>query len=134
MSADGSHDGERGRMKRGEETLRQIHGDLGVGFVEQLRAISPDFADMLVAFPFGDIYARPGLDLRARQIATIAALTVLGTSPHELGVHIRGALNVGCTRDEVLEVIMQMAVYGGFPAALSGLRTARATFDELDQG
>lgn len=124
---------EPARMARGEQTLRQIHGELGVGYVEQLRAYAPDFADMLVAFPFGDVYARPGLDLRARQIATIAALTVLGTAPRELQIHIRGALNVGCSRQEVLEVIMQMSIYGGFPAALNGLKTARATFDELDQ-
>jgi 4-carboxymuconolactone decarboxylase len=126
-------DDDQTRKERGEATLRQIHGELGVGYVEQLRAFAPDFADMLVAFPFGDIYARPGLDLRARQIATIAALTVLGTAPHELRIHIRGALNVGCTRQEVLEVIMQMAVYGGFPAALNGLKTARDTFEELDR-
>jgi 4-carboxymuconolactone decarboxylase len=126
-------DDDQTRKEWGEATLRQIHGELGVGYVEQLRAFAPDFADMLVAFPFGDIYARPGLDLRARQIATIAALTVLGTAPHELRIHIRGALNVGCTRQEVLEVIMQMAVYGGFPAALNGLKTARDTFEELDR-
>ncbi len=134
MSEDAPVKNEQARMEQGEETLRRIHGDLGVGYVEQLRAYAPDFADMLVAFPFGDVYARPGLDLRARQIATIAALTVLGTAPHELQIHIRGALNVGCTREEVLEVIMQMSIYGGFPAALNGLKTARATFDQLDQG
>jgi 4-carboxymuconolactone decarboxylase len=72
-------------------------------------------------FPFGDIYSRPGLDLRAREIATIAALTALGNAAPQLKVHIEAGLNVGLTREEITEVIIQMAVYAGFPAALNGL-------------
>jgi 4-carboxymuconolactone decarboxylase len=127
-----THDSDPARMKRGEATLKVIHGELGASYVENLRAFAPDFADMLVGFPFAEVYARQGLDLRTRQLATIAALTVLGTAPRELQIHIRGALNVGATRTEVLEVIMQMAVYAGFPAALSGLASARAAFAEAD--
>ncbi|STV97062.1 carboxymuconolactone decarboxylase [Klebsiella michiganensis] len=74
-----------------------------------------------MSFPFGDIYARPGLDLRSREIATIAALTALGNAAPQLKVHIAAGLNVGLTQEEITEVIMQMAVYAGFPAALNGL-------------
>ena len=73
-----------------------------------------------------------GLDLKSREIATIAALVTLGNSPRELKAHIRGALNVGCTREEVLEVIIQMAVYAGFPAAINGIEVAGETFSQLD--
>jgi 4-carboxymuconolactone decarboxylase len=66
-----------------------------------------------VEFPFGDIYGRPGLSLRTREIAAVAALTAMGTAPVQLRVHIHGALNVGCTRTEITEVIMQMAVFAG---------------------
>ncbi len=120
------------RLARGEAALRQVHGDAGMGYVAQLRAFSPEFADMLVAFAYGDVYARPGLDVRARQIATIAGLTVLGGAEHELTIHIRSALNVGVTRAEVIEVIMQMAVYGGFPRALSALSAAKVAFANMD--
>jgi 4-carboxymuconolactone decarboxylase len=85
-----------------------------------------------VEFAFGDICARPGLDLKARELATVAALTALGTAPAQLRVHIRAALNLGWTREEVTEVIMQMAVYAGFPAAINGLGAARDVFSAED--
>lgn len=65
-----------------------------------------------------------------REIAVVAALTALGNAAPQLKVHIHGALNVGCSRDEVIEVIMQMAVYAGFPAALNGLFAAQEVFAE----
>jgi 4-carboxymuconolactone decarboxylase len=82
----------------------------------------------VLEFPFGDIYSRPGLDLRAREIATIAALTALGNASPQLKVHIEAGLNVGLSRDEITEVIMQMAVYAGFPAAVNGLFAAKEIF------
>jgi len=93
-----------------------------------LADIAPDFARYLIEFPFGDIYSRPGLDLRAREVATIAALTALGNASPQLKVHIEAGLNVGLSRDEITEVIMQMAVYAGFPAALNGLFAAKEIF------
>jgi 4-carboxymuconolactone decarboxylase len=99
-----------------------------MGYVAKLAEFAPDFADMLVEFAYGDVYARPGLDPKSRQIATIAALTTLGGADHELEIHIRSAVQVGCTKAEIIEVIMQMAVYAGFPRALSALGAARAAF------
>ena len=116
------------RHNRGAKTLEAIHGERGARYAAELAKFSPDFAAMLVDFAYGDVYARPGLDPRARQIATIAALTVLANSERELTIHIGSALRAGCTRTEVLEVIMQMAVYAGFPAALAGLEAARNAF------
>jgi 4-carboxymuconolactone decarboxylase len=93
---------------------------------------SPDFATYLIEFPFGDIYSRPGLDLRAREIATVAALTALGNARPQLKVHINASLNVGLSRAEIVEVIMQIAVYAGFPAALNGLFAAKEVFAEIE--
>lgn len=121
---------EETRYARGLRRLAEIDGEAGERVIESLADIAPDFARYLVEFPFGDIYARPGLDLRAREIATVAALTALGTAEAQLRVHVRAALNVGCTESEIIEVIMQMAVYAGFPAALNGLSAARAVFDQ----
>ena len=75
-------------------------------------------------------YQRPGLDLKSRELATVAALTALGHCQPQLNVHINGALNVGCLPDEIVEVIMQMAVYAGFPAALNGMFVAKDVFLE----
>jgi len=81
----------------------------------------PQLARFVIEFPFGDIYSRPGLDLKSREIATIAALTALRNCSPQLKVHLNAALNVGCTEVEIKEVLMQMAVYAGFPAALNGM-------------
>ncbi|EOF9238502.1 carboxymuconolactone decarboxylase family protein [Klebsiella pneumoniae] len=112
----------------GQEMLQRVDGKGGEAVVDSLRDIAPDFARYLIEFPFGDIYARPGLDLRSREIATIAALTALGNAEPQLKVHIAAGLNVGLTQEEITEAIMQMAVYAGFPAALNGRFAARAVF------
>jgi len=118
------------RYQRGWDKLKEIDGKAGKRVIESLQDIAPDFARLLIEFPFGDIYSRPGLDLKSREIAVVAALTALGNAAPQLKVHIHGALNVGCTKQEVVEVIMQMAVYAGFPAALNGLFAAKEVFAE----
>src|SRR6266446_9607729 len=121
------------RYQRGVARLSEIDRAQVERILTGLQDIAPDFARYLVEFAFGDIYARPGLDLKSRQIATVAGLTALGTAMPQLKVHIHGALNVGCTRQEITEVIMQMAVYAGFPAALNGLSAAKDVFTERER-
>ena len=116
------------RYETGLAKLHEIDGAAGANVIESLRDIAPDFARYLIEFPFGDIYSRPGLDLRSREIAVIASLTALGNATPQLKVHIQAALNVGVTKDEIVEVMMQMAVYAGFPAALNGLFAAKEVF------
>lgn len=123
---------ENDRYERGWEKLKEIDGQVGEQVVESLKDIAPDFARYLIEFPFGDIYSRPGLDLKSREIAVVAALTAMGNAAPQLKVHIHGALNTGSSEREVIEVIMQMAVYAGFPAALNGLLAAREVFAERD--
>lgn len=121
-------DANESRLERGRRALAAIDGHAGEQVIASLADIAPDFATYVLEFPFGDIYNRPGLDLRAREIATIAALTAMGNAAPQLKVHIEAGLNVGLTRDEIIEIIMQMAVYAGFPAALNGLFAAREVF------
>lgn len=120
------------RYNIGWQKLAEIDGEQGERVVEALKDISPEFADLLIEFPFGDIYSRPGLDLKSREIATVAALTALGNARPQLKVHVNAALNVGCSAQEIIEVMIQMAVYAGFPAALNGLFAAKEVFDEHD--
>jgi 4-carboxymuconolactone decarboxylase len=119
-----------GRRGRGERALTEITGEAGLDVVDQLREIAPDFADWVVDFSYGDVLSRPGLDRRTRQLATIAALTALGNAQPQLKVHIEGALRVGCKPQEIVEVILQMSVFAGFPAAINALTLARAVFEE----
>jgi 4-carboxymuconolactone decarboxylase len=120
------------RFARGSELLNQIHAGGGDQLVAALSDIAPDLARAIIEFGFGEIYARPGLALRDRQIATVAALAALGTAQPQLVAHIEGALAVGVTRAEIIEIIMQMALYGGFPAAMNAVEAARAAFDAAD--
>ncbi len=120
------------RYERGWQRLKEVDGQAGEQVIESLKEVAPDLGRYIIEFPFGDIYTRPGLDLKSRQIATVAALTALGNAQPQLKVHIHAALNVGCTREEVIEVIMQMAVYAGFPAALNGMFVAKEVFTEQD--
>jgi len=116
------------RLERGKRALAEIDGDGGEKVVAALAEIAPDFATYILEFSFGDIYSRPGLALRDREIATVAALTAMGNATPQLKVHIEAALNVGLTREEIVEVIIQMAVYAGFPAAVNSLFAAKEVF------
>jgi 4-carboxymuconolactone decarboxylase len=118
------------RYERGASMLAAVDGPAGLAVVEGLAKSFPDFARYIVEFPFGDIYARKGLDLRERELATVAALCALGHAVPQLRVHVHAALHVGCSPSEVVEVVMQMAVYAGFPAALNGLAVVREVFAE----
>jgi 4-carboxymuconolactone decarboxylase len=118
------------RRTRGQRALQDITGTTGADVVDSLRDIAPDLADWIVDFSYGDVMTRPGLDRRSRQLATIAALTALGNAAPQLKLHITGALNVGCKPQEVVEVILQMAVFAGFPAAINALSIAREVFSE----
>lgn len=118
------------RYRRGLDKLYEINRKDGQKVLEDLQDIAPDFARYLVEFPFGDIFSRPALDLKSREIAVIAALTALGNAEPQLKAHIASALNVGCSKEEIVEIIMQMAVYAGFPVALNGLFAAKEVFIE----
>ena len=118
------------RFQQGWQQLKAIDGAAGEQVIDSLKDIAPDLARYVIEFPFGDIYSRTGLDLKSREIATVAALTALGNAKPQLKVHIQAALNVGCTREEVIEVVIQMAVYAGFPAALNGMTAVKEVFEK----
>ena len=118
------------RRESGVRALQSITGGTGEAVVRGLKDIAPDLAEWIIDFSYGDVMSRPGLDLRSRQFATIAALTALGNATPQLKVHVHGALNVGCTPAEIVEVVLQMAVYAGFPAAINGINAVRDVFNE----
>ena len=118
------------RFERGLVKLKEIYGDRAEMLVAALGEVAPDLSRYVVEFGFGDIHCRPGLDLKSREIATVAALTALGTAAPQLRAHIHAALNVGCSQEEVVEVILQMALYAGFPATINGIQAAKGVFAE----
>jgi 4-carboxymuconolactone decarboxylase len=119
------------RSQKGAEILEKLHAGFGNPQVlAPLAGVAPDFLQMIRDFAFGEIYARPGLDLKSRQLATVAALAALNNAPAVLKAHLHAALNLGWTRDELVELLMQIALYAGFPASLNALALAKEVFAE----
>lgn len=96
-----------------------------------LERTHPDLARYVTEFAYGEVYARAGLGLRERELLAVCALTMQNLGP-QLKTHVYGALNCGVTRAELEETFLHIALYAGFPAALSGFLTAREVFDEID--
>ena len=124
---------EKDRYQRGWERLEELDPGAAPELIERLKGIAPDFARYIMEFPFGTIYTRPGLDWKSRELAVVAALTALGTAAPQLKEHIHRALRAGWTKEELVEVIMQMSVYAGVPAALNALSVAKEVFKEHDE-
>ncbi|MEM1078122.1 MAG: carboxymuconolactone decarboxylase family protein [Pseudomonadota bacterium] len=115
---------------RGKALSERHNPGLEAALEARYGAHLPGMPQDLISFVYGQHYARPGLSLRDRSLATIAALTALGgqTAP-QLRLHIEGGLKAGLTRTEILETLWQISLYGGFPAAINALNIALEVFD-----
>ena len=113
------------RYERGLELLQQVDGDGGVQVVDSLKDLAPDVGRYIIEFAFGEIYAREGLSLRDRELATIVSLCTQGACEPQLRVHIRGALNAGMTEEQIVETFIQLIPYVGFPRVLNAITVAR---------
>lgn len=123
---------EQARYERGAEMLARVDGEGGQRVVEALADIAPALAHHIVAYGFGDVYARPGLTPPQRQLVTLGMLTALGGCEPQLDVHINASLNVGLTPSEIVEAIIHAAVYCGFPKALNAIFVVRRVFAERE--
>lgn len=119
------------RYEKGKEVLEGIQERSIEEIFEGLEDVAPDMSRFVVEFPYSEIYTRPEVDLKTRELCTVAALTVLGTIP-QLKDHIGAALNVGNSPREIVEIIMQMTAYCGFPKAINGAAAAKEVFAERD--
>ena len=118
------------RFEKGRSVVEAVVGEAGLGVVGSLQEVSPELAHQVVAWGFGEIYSRPALGPRERQLVTLGMLTALGGCEPQLEVHIGAALNVGLTPQQIVEALLQSAVYCGFPRALNATLTAKKVFAE----
>ena len=110
------------RYRRGLDVAERLATDKLAHFVKSgVAEVAPDFARMVIEFAFGDIYSRDELDLRSRELVAIAVLAASGNAGPQLRVHVESAASAGITKPEIIEVLMQIALYAGFPAALNAL-------------
>ena len=117
---------------KGMQEMRNHFGNAADQWIKVIHSIYPEFAKVNVEFPFGELYRRDVVEDKTRELCTVAALTVQGYALPELKVHIKGALNTGSSKAEILEIITQMIAYCGFPAATNALIAAQETFDEIE--
>ena len=119
---------------RGRALMKELFGPAGEQAAAAFDGIAPDLGRYLVEHVFGDLYQRDGLDLKTREVAAIAGLTALGYAKPHLKTHVLGELNAGAGRTEIVEVILQMSAYAGFPAATTAMMAAREVFEKEDAG
>jgi 4-carboxymuconolactone decarboxylase len=121
------------RRARGLAALAATSQNAGRQVLDALADIAPDMAGFILDFSYGDVIARNILTPAHKEIAMIAAATARGTMEPQLKVHVKAARAVGVSREQIVEVLIQMAVYAGFPAALNGLGVARTAFAEIGE-
>jgi 4-carboxymuconolactone decarboxylase len=123
-------DNDSDRYKRGIAILQQVGGADYDAPIRALQDIAPALGRFTVEFEYGDVLSRPTLGLKPRQLCTVAALAALGNAAPQLRYHIHGARNVGWSPGEIVEVLILVTGYAGFPAALNGISAAREIFEQ----
>jgi 4-carboxymuconolactone decarboxylase len=112
--------------RRGLELLERLHGGhSGEAIVNEMSEICPAFADMTIDWALGGVMARPGLDLITRQLVLIASCVTLGHAEPQLRAHVEAALNIGATKQQIVETILQLTFYAGGPAVRNSLISIR---------
>ena len=118
-------------LEAGRELSERVMPGLEAALAGKYDEILPGFSEWQIATVYGGVYARDGLDMKTRQLATIAGLAVLGAQTRpQLKIHVAAALKLDATKREIAETILQMALYGGFPAAINALNAAMEVFEE----
>ncbi|MBF8789646.1 4-carboxymuconolactone decarboxylase [Pseudomonas sp. USTB-Z] len=119
-------------FEKGLATRREV---LGAEYVDAAIKNADDFTldlqQLVTQYCWGDVWNRPGLDRKSRSLLNLAMISALNR-PHELKLHVRGALNNGLTKDEIKEIFLQVAIYCGVPAAIDSFRVAKEVFKEMD--
>ncbi len=118
-------------FEKGLKIRREV---LGADYVDSSISKADEFSrplqELVTEYCWGVVWARPGLERKTRSLINLAMLTALNR-PHEVKLHVRGALNNGCTQNQILEVFLQCAIYCGVPAAMDSMRLAREVFEEM---
>lgn len=116
------------RLAQAMDLLERLDGGAPAKVEANLNAFSPDAAELVLGYAFTDIVSREGIDLRTREMLTVAMLAAMGTAPGQLEFHIRAALNTGVTREEIIEIVLQVSVYAGVPACMNAITAAKSAF------
>jgi 4-carboxymuconolactone decarboxylase len=121
----------------GKQVMNSLQSGLADSVIERLSELDDDLPKLIVNYAFADVVGRPGLDLKTREMLTVASLITLGNAQPQLELHMRACLNLGVSKKELLEIVIQMAIYAGVPAcmnAITSYRKALASFEPKQDG
>lgn len=118
------------KHKIGHETLNRLSEGTSEKVIKNYEKIAPDVSDYIMDFVFGEIYNRPKLDFKTRQVVTLTALLTQGDTDHQLQTHIKGAISFGWSEDELIEMFIQAIPYVGFPRVLNAINSAKRVFNQ----
>ena len=113
------------RLAQAMDLLERLESGAPVKVQANFDAFSPEAAELVLGYAFADIVGREGIDLRTREMLTVAMLAALGTAPGQLEFHVRAALNTGVTREEIIEIVLQVSVYAGVPACMNAITAVK---------
>lgn len=117
----------------GMEIMNKLEAGLAERVTSSLSQLDEGLSKLITDYAFGAVIGRPGLDLKTREMITVASLISLGNAKPQLELHMRAALNVGVTPQELLEIVIQMAIYAGVPACMNGITAYRAAMEAIEQ-
>lgn len=121
-----------GRLARALAILHELDPKAPERVQVNLDSFSPGTTEIVLGYAFADVVGREGIDLRTREMLTVAMLAALGTAQEQLEFHIRAALNVGVSRAEIIEIVLQVSVYAGVPACMNAITAARRAFEAME--
>lgn len=115
-------------MPRVLDILERLEPGASARVIASLDAFSPDTAELVLGYAFADIVGRDVIDLKTREMMTVAMLAAIGTAQGQLEFHMRAAMNCGVSREEIIEIVLQVSVYAGVPACMNAITAAKAAF------
>ncbi|OUY07522.1 carboxymuconolactone decarboxylase family protein [Acinetobacter populi] len=116
--------------QHGQDIMDKLEDGLAERVTKSLGELDEGLAKLITDYAFGAVIGRPGLDLKTREMLTVASLISLGNTKPQLELHMRAALNVGVTPKELLEIVIQMAIYAGVPACMNGITAYKAALQQ----
>jgi 4-carboxymuconolactone decarboxylase len=116
----------------GRAMMERLFAEGAAGLRAHLDRLSPGMGETVEGFAFGNVYSRPGLEVKTRQLVTVVALATLGNCQPQLETHLRAALRVGWSPAELVEALTQLAIYAGFPASLNALALAQKVCGDIE--
>ncbi len=120
------------RLARALDVLEALEPGAPQRVQDNLEGFAEGATELILGYAFADIVSRPGLDLKTREMLTVAMLAAMGSAPAQLEFHMRAAMNAGVSKEELVEIVLQVSVYAGVPACMNAIAAAKKAFSDVE--